>query len=340
MDINTGNTPLNQSVIEAGLEGDFGALKQMHNTVLRRPGELPFGERFAQAIQDNNIYARWIATIAYTFQGYISKDKSILDMGIMHFERVIAEASKETDKASPLRKLRNRAVTHYAEIYERNLLPEGKEEKVIELLRAEKIMGSVSAAFRLAQILEKQGREEEAFEYYLYVLEAGCKQDQKDEILKTAEKAFERAEELKTSKKFDESFVYYKFAADCGILDAIATVGIMYYRGVGIKQDIDAGIGYLTWAADNDHKEAAYALGAHYLKPDHFNLDQALYYFIEAGDLGDIDACKVLTKMYSSNEVMEPDMEAAAYWARQAIRLENGDKNIFAGSMPAAAPAA
>ncbi|WP_454918028.1 hypothetical protein [Xanthobacter sediminis] len=105
-----------------------------------------------------------------------------------------------------------------------------------------------------------------------------------------------------------------------GNLAAAYEVGVRFADGVGIPQDLDAGIKWLGYAVSRGFAPAAYRLGSLYENSLH-NGDEAYRFYKWAAEQGNVRAMHNLAVLYSQGIDGTPDWGEALKWFRKAANL-------------------
>ncbi|MFG1393072.1 hypothetical protein [Xanthobacter agilis] len=111
-----------------------------------------------------------------------------------------------------------------------------------------------------------------------------------------------------------------RMAALDGNLAAAYEVGVRFADGVGVDQDVDAGIKWLGYAVSRSFAPAAYRLGSLYENTLH-NMDEAYRFYKWAAEQGNVRAMHNLGVLYSQGIAGAPDWSEALKWFRKAANL-------------------
>lgn len=109
-------------------------------------------------------------------------------------------------------------------------------------------------------------------------------------------------------------------AALDGNLAAAYEVGVRFADGVGIPQDLDAGIKWLGYAVSRGYAPAGYRLGSLYENSLH-NMDEAYRFYKWSAEQGNVRAMHNLAVLYSQGIDGKPDWGEALKWFRKAAEL-------------------
>lgn len=104
--------------------------------------------------------------------------------------------------------------------------------------------------------------------------------------------------------------------------DSAYLLGIMSFKGEGVKADKAEGVRWLRRAADMGHVRAQSNLGMLYDKGDGVPLDQkeAAVWYRKAADKGDAQSQFNLGLMYTNGEGVAKDRTEAVKWLKKAAR--------------------
>lgn len=93
-------------------------------------------------------------------------------------------------------------------------------------------------------------------------------------------------------------------AADNDIIDAVQTLGIMYFEGIGVAKDVSKGLKMLEQAANGGDITAQCQLGEFYLQGREVpqDLELGTYWLEKAADGGDGDAANMLGLFYTKSD--------------------------------------
>jgi len=115
-------------------------------------------------------------------------------------------------------------------------------------------------------------------------------------------------------------------AAKAGDASAQRDLGLCYYNGDGIKQNIQEGIKWWLKAAENGDSSAQLNMALAYENADHVPRDsvQAIKWYRKSAEGGNVDAMKMLGDRYGYGDLVTKDAIEADKWWRLAA--ENGNK--------------
>lgn len=105
-----------------------------------------------------------------------------------------------------------------------------------------------------------------------------------------------------------------------GNLAAAYEEGVRFADGVGIPQDLDAGIKWLGYAVSRGYAPAGYRLGSLY-ENNLRNVDEAYRFYKWAAEQGNVRAMHNLAVLYSQGIEGNPDWSEALKWFRKAAEL-------------------
>ncbi len=113
-----------------------------------------------------------------------------------------------------------------------------------------------------------------------------------------------------------------KLLKEDGSSDSAYLLGIMYYRGEGVRPDKAEAIRWLRRAADKGHVRAQNNLGMIYDKGDGVPLDlkEAAAWYRKAAEQGHAQSQFDLGLMYTNGEGVPKDRKEAVKWLRKAAR--------------------
>ncbi|MDI2091771.1 tetratricopeptide repeat protein [Commensalibacter oyaizuii] len=151
---------------------------------------------------------------------------------------------------------------------------------------------------------------------------------------------------------YTEAFRWYSYAAQCGHLSAIRTIGLLYLNGLGVEKSVDRAIHFFKSAAQKGDVTSIITLGdlALQLPQSSIDLDEIIQEFLIPGaEQGNqaimFNLAMALLKSNSNNSDVEKEKQArewlrrcceeivpARYWyARLLIQGTGGDKDITEG---------
>ena len=112
-----------------------------------------------------------------------------------------------------------------------------------------------------------------------------------------------------------------EFKAD-GSKNSNYNLGVMYYKGQGVKVDHRQGLEYFKKAADQGHVNAQFVLGNLYDKGEDVLQDRAVAakWYRKAAEQGHAQAQFNLGLMYTNGEGVEKDRQEAVVWLKKSAR--------------------
>lgn len=126
---------------------------------------------------------------------------------------------------------------------------------------------------------------------------------------------------LKAYEARDYATALRLFKADEGP-DSCYLLGIMYYKGEGVKADKTEGVKWLRRSGEKGHVRAAYNLGMIYDKGDGVpqDLKEAAKWYRKAAEKGHAQSQFNLGLMYTNGEGVTKDRKEAVKWLRKAAK--------------------
>lgn len=122
---------------------------------------------------------------------------------------------------------------------------------------------------------------------------------------------------LMEKKEYGEAYDVFVFAAEKGLAPAQSRLGYMYAEGLGVTQDSEKSEHWYRMAANQGDIDAMVSLGnIYYGIRNDFNT--AFHYYSDAADAGDADAQLSLAYMYLRGEGVEQDYEKAFKWTEKS----------------------
>lgn len=124
---------------------------------------------------------------------------------------------------------------------------------------------------------------------------------------------------LKAYRVKDYARALKEFKADGG-KDSNYNLGVMYFKGEGIKADHLQGLEFFKKAAEQGHMNARFILGTIYDKGDDVLQDRvvAAKWYRKAAEQGHAQAQFNLGLMYTNGEGVEKDHKEAVVWLKKA----------------------
>lgn len=127
-----------------------------------------------------------------------------------------------------------------------------------------------------------------------------------------------------------------------GNKDSNYNLGVMYFKGQGVKPDHQQGLEYFKKAAEQGHANAQFILGTLYDKGDDVLQDRAVAakWYRKAADQGHAQAQFNLGLMYTNGEGVEKDRAQAVLWLNKAARQGHTGAGKLLGVMGEEVPKA
>jgi TPR repeat protein len=132
-----------------------------------------------------------------------------------------------------------------------------------------------------------------------------------------------------------QALEWFRKAAGQGNAGAQFNLGVMYARGVGVKQDSAQALDWYHKAAEQGHADAQFNLGLMYQRVLGVNEDQAqaVVWYLKAAKQGHADAQCNLGCMYELGRGVEQDSAQAVYWYRKAAEQGHPGAQFNLGTM-------
>ena len=122
---------------------------------------------------------------------------------------------------------------------------------------------------------------------------------------------------LMEKKEYGEAYDVFVSAAEKGLANAQSRLGYMYAEGLGVTQDSEKSEHWYRMAANQGDIDAMFSLGnIYYGIRNDFNT--AFHYYSDAADAGDAEAQLSLAYMYLRGEGVEQDYEKAFKWTEKS----------------------
>ena len=120
------------------------------------------------------------------------------------------------------------------------------------------------------------------------------------------------------NKDYERALREWKAAADAGQAEAQFDLGVLYAKGLGVKRDVPAAVGWYRKAADQGNAEAQFALGQMYSRGWGVPRDEidAMRWFQMANDPNSIGSATDWEVIEGYG--IEQDPQQAAYWYQMA----------------------
>ena len=120
--------------------------------------------------------------------------------------------------------------------------------------------------------------------------------------------------------EFQEAVRQLRIASNEGDPEAQKTLGLMYYTGDGVSENLREGMKWLHMAADQGEESAQLSLGVIYATSESVVQDfaEAERWFLLAGDQGNVEAQFALGQLYILGGVVSKNPSQALYWLNLA----------------------
>lgn len=174
-------------------------------------------------------------------------------------------------------------------------------------------LGNRAAEFNNGVCLMEKKEYGEAYDVFVSAAEKGL-------AVAQSKLGFMYAEGLGVTLDFEKSEHWYRMAANQGDIDAMVSLGTMYYSGVeeyGIHKDFNTAFHYYQNAAYNGDAAAQFYLACMYLKGEgtEKNLEAAFIWTEKSAEQGFVLAQNDLGRAY---EQMKQDYNKAIEWYKKA----------------------
>lgn len=128
---------------------------------------------------------------------------------------------------------------------------------------------------------------------------------------------------LMEKKEYGEAYDVFVSAAEKGLAEAQCELGHMYAEGLGVTQDPEKSEHWYRMAANQGDIDAMVSLGTMYYSGVedygiHKDFNTAFHYYSDAAYAGDADAQLYLAYMYLRGEGTEQDLEKAFEWTEKS----------------------
>ena len=143
--------------------------------------------------------------------------------------------------------------------------------------------------------------------------------------------SYEEAVSSYEDKDYKEAFTIAEAAAKKGDARAMAMLGVLYQKGLGVTADLNKAVDWYADAAEKDNLGAQYSLGEIYLsgelgEPD---TERGRYWMLKAAGQGKPEAQHRLGLMFAAET--PPDWDKAADWFRKAAEQGYADSQYNLG---------
>jgi len=146
---------------------------------------------------------------------------------------------------------------------------------------------------------------------------------------------------LKAYRNKDYSRALKEFKASDS-KDSNYNLGVMYFKGEGVKADHLQGLEYFKKAAEQGHMNAQFILGSLYDKGEDVLQDRAVAakWYRKAAEQGHAQAQFNLGLMYTNGEGVEKDRQQAVLWLKKAAHQGHKGAGKLLGVMGEEVPKA
>ncbi len=129
----------------------------------------------------------------------------------------------------------------------------------------------------------------------------------------------------------------YRDASMLGNGQASWMLGVLYWHGKGVQQDIPLSIKWLEKGLEQKHAQTAILLGRIYQEglPGKKDIDRAIEYYKQAEKLGDTVAYGLLADIYWRAIEKDQDINQTIYWVKKGVEKNDPFCLYFQGSMHA-----
>ena len=128
-------------------------------------------------------------------------------------------------------------------------------------------------------------------------------------------------------KDYQTALNIWRGYAQKGHAEAQYALGVAYYKGEGVKKNLDQAIAWFRKAADNGHQIAMFNLGAAYWEGRGVrqNYAQAAEWWRRSAEKGEAVAQYNLALCYHSGKGVEFDLQKAKHWIERAVKQNHPD---------------
>ena len=128
-------------------------------------------------------------------------------------------------------------------------------------------------------------------------------------------------------KDYPTALNIWRGYAQKGHAEAQYALGVAYYKGEGVKKNLDQAIAWFRKAADNGHPIAMFNLGAAYWdgRGVRQNYAQAAEWWRRSAEKGEAVAQYNLALCYLSGKGVESDLQKAKRWIESAVKQNHPD---------------
>ena len=119
---------------------------------------------------------------------------------------------------------------------------------------------------------------------------------------------------------FETAFTEFTIAAEDGLSLAQYNLGILYFTGQGVSQNLEEAFKWTKEAAEQGHLNAQFNLGSLYLdgQGTETDISEGVNWFTRAAKSGHDNSAYSLAKMYQEGDFIDSDLIQAHAWAAQS----------------------
>jgi len=131
-----------------------------------------------------------------------------------------------------------------------------------------------------------------------------------------------------TVNNLEQAFMWYKKSAEHGDLDAQFNIAQGCLFGKFGEKDVTKGLAQLKILAEQDHANSLFVLGSIALTEEKSLLQEnqiAIEYIARAAKLEQVDAQKLLARLYLNKNYFSPDKKQALHWLREAAKAKDAE---------------
>ncbi|WP_143413494.1 tetratricopeptide repeat protein, partial [Haemophilus influenzae] len=149
----------------------------------------------------------------------------------------------------------------------------------------------------------------------------------------TPEQQFQQGLTAYEQSNYQTAFKWFRKAAEQGDAQAQGGLGMMYERGLGVKQDDFKAVNWYRKAAEQGDADAQLNLGAMYAIGRGVKQDgvEAVKWFRKAAEQGNAKAQNGLGMMYDGGLGIKQDYFKAVKWHRKAAEQGDADAQAILG---------
>ena len=129
--------------------------------------------------------------------------------------------------------------------------------------------------------------------------------------------------ELRGGKDYEKAMAWDRIAADLGNPRGYTNMGILYYNGWGVEQDMETAISYFTTATEQGDMKGPRYLGLSYEAVEDY--ENAAKYYEAAYNTGDITGGEKLARLYLDGLGVEQDAAKALEIYENTVAGANGN---------------